>query len=74
MQRIQLLLQSGVNEVTIMDALNSIPVPTPQQHDTVAHVFPPDSAEGLADFLADDFPLEWNESFFADSSYLTLSF
>lgn len=70
MQCIQLLLQSGVNEVTIMEALNSIPVPTPQQPDTVAHIFQPDSAEGLTDFLPDDLSFQWNESFLADSSYL----
>lgn len=68
MQRILFLLQVGVDEVTIMGALNSIPVPGSQQPDAVAHV----SMEESILFPSHDLSFEWNEpSFLIDPTYHT---
>ena len=70
MQRILSLLQVGVDEVTIMEALNSIPVPVPRQPGAVAHVVQPDPMEEPIYFPSDDLSFEWNESLFlTDPTY-----
>ena len=70
MQRILFLLRGGVNEDTIMEALNNIPIPPRQQPDHVANdpiVFP-EPVEELTLSLPDIFSVDWNESSHFDSN------
>jgi hypothetical protein len=75
MQHILFLLQQGVDEVTIMEVLNSIPVPGPQQPDAAAHVVQPDSMEEPILLSSHDLSFEWTESSFSiDPAYHTPPF